>query len=76
LWAHSETPAYLVGTNSVRNSNEIHLILYDEEKRDISCGGIYNHPTQLNSLSTCPINRDGYKELFCATYGPGLLKKY
>jgi len=55
LAEHNKT-RFLVGTLSLKEENEIHLIEYREEENDIKCVYIYNHHNEIWSLSPCPID--------------------
>ncbi|KAJ5067040.1 earp and garp complex-interacting protein [Anaeramoeba ignava] len=44
---------FLIGTRSLREENEIHLVEYIEEKNEIICNRILDHKPEIWSLSSC-----------------------
>ena len=58
---------FYIGTNSVRDSNEIHLIEYNEDNNDIYCNAIFIHPYEIWNLS----NHQNYKNNIISSYFDG-----
>jgi len=54
--AETEKNRFLVGTLSLRDDNEIHLIEVREDGGDITCVNIFNHPCEIWAISACPSN--------------------
>lgn len=50
----TEKHQFVVGTCSVRESNEITLLEFDEDEEDVKCKGIFRHSGQVLGLATCP----------------------
>eukprot|EP00850_Spirogloea_muscicola_P012452 SM000080S22967 [mRNA] locus=s80:449851:453302:+ [translate_table: standard] len=45
---------FLVGTLSLREENEIHLIRCGDDSSEITCEGLYAHQHEIWDLATCP----------------------
>ena len=58
---------FLLGTSSLKESNEIHVVVYEEESQDIHCQQVYKHPEEVWQLAPCPAD----KTLFCSVHGTG-----
>jgi len=65
--AETEKNRFLVGTLSLREDNEIHLIEVREEGGDIGVVNIFNHPFEIWALSACPSN----PSLLISSYNTG-----
>jgi WD40 repeat protein len=50
----NEKHSFFIGTCSVKEKNEIHLIEYLEEKNVIQCKSVFSHPHEILSLTTSP----------------------
>ncbi|ORX87735.1 WD40 repeat-like protein [Basidiobolus meristosporus CBS 931.73] len=55
---------FLAGTRKLKESNEIHLVDFDEEEMEVR-SLIYRHPPEIWSLETCPSD----EQLFFSVYG-------
>lgn len=68
--AETEKNRFFVGTLSLREDNEIHLIEVREGDRDndIACINIFSHPFEIWSLTTSPSNPN----LFFTCYNKGV----
>eukprot|EP00697_Spironema_sp_BW2_P005398 gnl/Spiro4/17537_TR9341_c0_g1_i1.p1 gnl/Spiro4/17537_TR9341_c0_g1~~gnl/Spiro4/17537_TR9341_c0_g1_i1.p1 ORF type:complete len:371 (-),score=55.33 gnl/Spiro4/17537_TR9341_c0_g1_i1:184-1266(-) len=51
---HGEQSRFLVGTTSLREANELHLIEFNEARNDLSCRGLFTHPGEIWHISCCP----------------------
>ncbi|KAK9768404.1 phosphatidylserine decarboxylase 1 [Basidiobolus ranarum] len=54
---------FLAGTRKLKESNEIHLVDFDEEEMEVK-SLIYRHPPEIWSLETCPSD----EQLFFSVY--------
>jgi len=50
----TERHMFLVGTCSVREDNEIHLLEFDEDINALNCKTVLNHPEEIYEISPCP----------------------
>lgn len=58
---------FMVGTTSLRDDNEIHVVKYTETSNEVACTAILNHPNEIWSISPCVCDRS----LFFTTYNRG-----
>lgn len=58
---------FLVGTCSVRDQNEIHLLDFDEDDNEIRCLAIWSHPAEVLSLCSSP----GQQDIICTAFNSG-----
>eukprot|EP00457_Paulinella_chromatophora_P011449 gb/GEZN01011590.1/.p1 GENE.gb/GEZN01011590.1/~~gb/GEZN01011590.1/.p1 ORF type:complete len:376 (+),score=42.58 gb/GEZN01011590.1/:22-1128(+) len=49
---HTERHQFMVGTCAVRESNELHLLEFDEDSNEITCVSKYSHPPEVLTLGT------------------------
>eukprot|EP00472_Partenskyella_glossopodia_P008909 CAMPEP_0197526646 /NCGR_PEP_ID=MMETSP1318-20131121/18673_1 /TAXON_ID=552666 /ORGANISM="Partenskyella glossopodia, Strain RCC365" /LENGTH=356 /DNA_ID=CAMNT_0043080917 /DNA_START=12 /DNA_END=1082 /DNA_ORIENTATION=- len=50
---------FIVGTHSLREKNEIHVIEYKEETENVECLGVYSHPYgEIWQLQSCSSDKD------------------
>eukprot|EP00743_Colponemidia_sp_Colp-15_P002149 GILK01002331.1.p1 GENE.GILK01002331.1~~GILK01002331.1.p1 ORF type:complete len:364 (+),score=57.69 GILK01002331.1:43-1092(+) len=54
LMGDQDRHCFLVGTQSLRDENEVHLIEYQEDNHEIVCEGVYRHPNEIWSITACP----------------------
>lgn len=47
---------FLVGTLSLREENEVHLIRYTGSSGDLTCEGLYSHQHEIWDLACCPFD--------------------
>eukprot|EP00658_Telonema_sp_P-2_P039102 TRINITY_DN2796_c0_g1_i4.p1 TRINITY_DN2796_c0_g1~~TRINITY_DN2796_c0_g1_i4.p1 ORF type:complete len:295 (+),score=52.84 TRINITY_DN2796_c0_g1_i4:247-1131(+) len=45
---------FLVGTTTLREENEIHVVEYSEASNDLTCLAVLSHPNELWSITPCP----------------------
>ena len=45
---------FLVGTGSVRDENEVHLVEYDEDQNTLSLVSLFSHPAEVWALCSSP----------------------
>lgn len=50
----SERHCFFVGTYSIKNENELHLIEFIEETNDIVELNSFKHPNEMNQIDSCP----------------------
>mmetsp|Transcript_11473 Transcript_11473/g.19495 ORF Transcript_11473/g.19495 Transcript_11473/m.19495 type:complete len:358 (-) Transcript_11473:56-1129(-) len=67
----TERNRFIVGTTSLREENEIHLIQYHEDTSDITCDRVYSHPNEIWSIAPCPHDAS----LFFTCYNTGTESK-
>ncbi|CAM9365257.1 unnamed protein product [Discosporangium mesarthrocarpum] len=58
-----ETPGFLVGTCSLREENELHLLGFHEDNNELLCEKIFSHPDEIWGISPSP--RDQSLVLTC-----------
>ena len=63
----TEGHSFLVGTTSLREDNEIHVIDFDEELNEVKCKQVCKHPREVWSLTPSPHDP---KLLFTCTSAP------
>ena len=51
---------FLIGTNSLRDDNEVHFVQFYEDRGDISCERIFPHPSEIWQMSSCPTKEDTF----------------
>ncbi|CAN0146333.1 unnamed protein product, partial [Heterosigma akashiwo] len=54
LVGDTEQHKFLVGSMSVEEENEIHLIKFSEDHNDLACNVVYTYPHEIWNLSPCP----------------------
>ncbi|KAL3686907.1 hypothetical protein R1sor_013216 [Riccia sorocarpa] len=52
----SQRTRFLVGTQSLREENEVHLITLPDNSSDIICEGLYTHQHEIWDLAVCPFD--------------------
>jgi WD40 repeat protein len=65
--ADTENTRWLVGTLSLREDNEVHLIQLADNSADILCEGLYTHQNEIWDLAACPFD----SQLFSTVYASG-----
>lgn len=65
--AEEDYSRFLVGTLSLREDNEIHVIQYAENNSDITCEGLYSHPHEIWDLATCPYDSRLFSTVYAAS---------
>lgn len=56
LTADLQQTCFLVGTLSLREENEVHLIKYSANTGDVTCEGLYPHQHEIWDLASCPFD--------------------
>lgn len=56
LTADLEHTRFLVGTLSLKEENEVHLIQYSTNSGDLTCEGLYPHQHEIWDLACCPFD--------------------
>jgi hypothetical protein len=54
--ADSQHTSFLVGTLSLREENEVHLIQLSPSSSELTCEGFYSHLQEIWDLSVCSFN--------------------
>lgn len=70
LCAHmtkTESHHFIVGTSSVREQNEIHIVEFDEEDNQIKKKAVFDYDSEVLSLVSCPFDENS---LFVTTLKP------
>lgn len=62
----SERHRFFVGTRNIKESNELHLIEFDEDANEVVCQQLYSHPAEIHSISPAPAQQ--HQELLFTTY--------
>jgi len=62
--ADEVTNFFMLGTTSLRDDNEIHLVKFTETSDEVSCAAILSHPNEIWTIAPCPCDRS----LFFTTY--------
>ncbi|CAM6035432.1 unnamed protein product [Sphagnum compactum] len=65
--ADTENTRWLVGTLSLREDNEVHLIQLADNSADILCEGLYTHQNEIWDLAACPFD----SQFFSTVYASG-----
>eukprot|EP00252_Welwitschia_mirabilis_P016142 TRINITY_DN35668_c0_g1_i1.p1 TRINITY_DN35668_c0_g1~~TRINITY_DN35668_c0_g1_i1.p1 ORF type:complete len:354 (+),score=71.27 TRINITY_DN35668_c0_g1_i1:144-1205(+) len=65
--ADTQHTSFLVGTLSLREENEIHLIRLSSSYGELTCEGLYSHPQEIWDLSVCPFD----SHVFVTVYASG-----
>ncbi|CAM9691124.1 unnamed protein product, partial [Sphacelaria rigidula] len=51
---HGDTPRFVVGTCSLREANELHVIGFHEESNELLCDQAFSHPDEVWGVSPSP----------------------
>ncbi|KAH7300812.1 hypothetical protein KP509_24G079800 [Ceratopteris richardii] len=67
------TNSFLVGTLSLREQNEVHLIKYSANTGDVACEGLYSHAQEIWDLASCPFDPLIFSTAYASTGDFGAL---
>jgi len=72
--ADSQHTSFLVGTLSLREENEVHLIQLSSSSSELTCEGFYSHPQEIWDLSACPFDFHIFSTVYASVgdYGAAL----
>ncbi|CAM6102934.1 unnamed protein product [Calypogeia fissa] len=72
----SQSSRFLVGTQSLRDENEVHVIQLPDNSSDIVCEGLYIHHNEIWDLAACPFDKQIISTVHASVgaYGVGLWK--
>uniref|UniRef100_A0A0D6R6Q8 EIPR1-like beta-propeller domain-containing protein n=1 Tax=Araucaria cunninghamii TaxID=56994 RepID=A0A0D6R6Q8_ARACU len=65
--SQSQQTSFLVGTLSLREENEVHLIQLSPFGSELTCEGLYSHPHEIWDLASCPFDL----RIFSTVYASG-----
>ncbi|MCO5612318.1 hypothetical protein L7F22_066583 [Adiantum nelumboides] len=54
--ADAQQTTFMVGTLSLREENEVHLVKYSASTGDVTCEGLYAHQHEIWDLASCPFD--------------------
>eukprot|EP00939_MAST-03C_sp_MAST-3C-sp1_P002993 g2993.t1 len=49
---------FIVGSTSLKDENEVHLLDFDEDAKEVRCLAVMNHPNEIWDLKPCPFDPD------------------
>ncbi|KAG6556347.1 hypothetical protein Mapa_002290 [Marchantia paleacea] len=72
--ADPQRTRFLVGTQSLREENEVHVITLPDNSSDIVCEGLYTHQNEIWDLAICPFEPQIISTVYASVgeYGAGL----